>query len=471
MDLKHWPPLYDEDYLPSPEAPYWFQDLELMDPKDREKWILQKLQAQMAWAYQKSPFYRKKWDQAGIKPEQITSLKDFQNVPFLVKEEIRKDQSENPPFGSYLCIPMEEVLRIHGTSGTTGRPTAFGIGYEDWRRIANAHARIMWGAGLRPTDKIFVGSFFSLYMGSWGALAGGERLHAKCFPFGAGVPGQTLMALAWMKEIRPTAFYGTPSYALYIGEKAKEQGYDTRKDFSFKTMFFSGEPGAGIPSTKRLIEETFGCHCIDMGSTAEMTPWMTNGECMHRKGMHLWNDIVYTEIVDPKTHQVVPYGSEGVPVYTHLERTSQPMIRFWSGDLSLWTDEPCPCGRTYPRLPKGIYGRVDDMLVIRGENVYPSAIEEVLRSIEGFGGEFRIIVSREKTMDDLAVQAEYSIEIERISKHDPGALKRFEKEMELKIKSKIGIRPIIELVPPNRLERTQFKAKRVIDKRDLFKNS
>jgi phenylacetate-CoA ligase len=185
--------------------------------------------------------------------------------------------------------------------------------------------------------------------------------------------------------------------------------------------------------------------------------------------MHLWNDIVYTELVDPDTKEPVPFGSEGVPVYTHLERTSQPMIRFWSGDLSLWTDEPCPCGRTYPRLPKGIYGRVDDMLVIRGENVYPSAIEEVLRSMEGFGGEFRIIVTREKVMDELTIQAEYSSSIASQARSDSEVLQHLQKEMQLRIKSKIGIRPTIELVSPGTLERTQFKARRVIDKRDLFK--
>jgi len=466
--MLQWPPLYDEQYLPQEGQKYWFPDLESMDPGEREKIIVQKIRAQMAWAYERSPFYRKKWDKAGIRPEKIRTLEDFQEVPVLTKEEIRKDQAENPPFGSYLCVDPSEVMRIHGTSGTTGRPTAFAIGRGDWRRIANAHARIMWGAGLRPSDTIFIGSFFSLYMGSWGALVGGERLGARCFPFGAGVPGQTLMGLSWMKDIKPTAFYGTPSYALYMAEVARENGYDCRKDFSFRIMFFSGEPGAGIPSTKRLIEETYGCKCVDMGSTAEMTPWMTNGECEHRQGMHLWTDIVYTELVDPKSMRRVPYGSEGVPVYTHLERTSQPMIRFWSGDLALWTDEPCPCGRTYPRLPKGIYGRVDDMLVIRGENVYPSAIEEVLRGMEGFGGEFRIIVSREKAMDELRVQAEYGMEVQRSAQGDPEVLQRLEKEMAARIKGKIGLRPVMELVPPGTLERTQFKARRVIDKRRLF---
>ena len=466
--MSQWPPIYDEHYMPGPNQEYWFPEVETMEPKERDRIILEKLRAQMQWAYERSPFYRKKWKDAGVRPDGIRSLEDFQEVPVLTKDEIRKDQAENPPFGSYLCVDPSEVMRIHGTSGTTGRPTAFAIGKGDWRRIANAHARIMWGAGLRPSDTIFIGSFFSLYMGSWGALVGGERLGARCFPFGAGVPGQTLMGLSWMKDIKPTAFYGTPSYALYMAEVARENGYDCRKDFSFRIMFFSGEPGAGIPSTKRLIEETYGCKCVDMGSTAEMTPWMTNGECEHRQGMHLWNDIVYTELVDPKSMRRVPYGSEGVPVYTHLERTSQPMIRFWSGDLALWTDEPCPCGRTYPRLPKGIYGRVDDMLVIRGENVYPSAIEEVLRGMEGFGGEFRIVVSREKAMDELRVQAEYGLEVQRSAQGDPEVLQRLEKEMAARIKGKIGLSPVMELVPPGTLERTQFKARRVIDKRRLF---
>ncbi len=466
--MLQWPPVYDENYIPPDEQRYWFPDLETMDPLERERLILQKIKAQMAWAYERSPFYRKKWEQFGIQPEKIRSLEDFQEVPFLTKEEIRKDQAETPPFGSYLCVEPSEVIRIHGTSGTTGRPTAFAIGRDDWRRIANAHARIMWGAGIRPKDTIFIGSFFSLYMGSWGALVGGERLGAKCFPFGAGVPGQTLMGLSWIKEIKPTAFYGTPSYALYMAEVARENGYDCKEDFAFRIMFFSGEPGAGIPSTRKLIEETYGCKCVDMGSTAEMTPWMTNGECEHRQGMHLWTDIVYTELVDPKTMRRVPYGSEGVPVYTHLERTSQPMIRFWSGDLALWSDEPCPCGRTYPRLPKGIYGRVDDMLVIRGENVYPSAIEEVLRGMEGFGGEFRIIVSREKALDELRVQAEYSPEVERLARENPQVLEKFQKEMAARIKGKIGLRPVIQLAAPGSLERTQFKARRVIDQRKLF---
>jgi phenylacetate-CoA ligase len=264
------------------------------------------------------------------------------------------------------------------------------------------------GFGVRQDDIVFIGSFFSLYWGSWGALLGVERLGATAFPFGAGVPGQSERGLEWMKDVKPTVFYGTPSYSLYLAEKARTMGIDPRKDFDFRILFFSGEPGAGVPSTKKRIEETFGGICIDSGSTAEMAPWMANSECAHRRGMHFWQDIVYAELVDRETHRKVPYGQEGVTVYTHLERNSQPMIRFWAGDIALWVNDPCPCGRTYPRLPKGIYGRADDMFVIRGENVYPSAIENVIRGIEGLGDEFRIVITREKTMDEMIVQAERS---------------------------------------------------------------
>jgi len=460
--LKEWPPRYDPSYIPSPASNFWNKELETMDPEEREqKVILPKLQAQLKYAYEKSPLYRRKWDSASVKPEDIQSLEDFEQIPFLIKEEIRQDQRETPPFGSNLCVSLNDIGRVHGTSGTTGKPTVFAISKGDMERIGEAHARIMWGFRARQEDIVFIGSFFSLYWGSWGALIGTERLGATAFPFGAGVPGQTERALGWMKEVKPTVFYGTPSYSLFIAEKAKEKGIDPAKDFNFRILFFSGEPGAGIPSTKKRIEETYGGICVDTGSTAEMAPWMTNGECECRQGMHLWQDIVYAELVDPVTKKRVPYGKEGVTIYTHLERTSQPMIRFWAGDISMWVNDPCPCGRTYPRLPKGIYGRADDMFIVRGENIYPSAIEDVIRGIKGFGDEYQIIITRERTMDELIVQAEYAKDV------NPAVIPQLKEKLEAELKTR-GLRTIVQMVPPNTLERTEFKAKRVIDKRDLY---
>lgn len=457
-----WPTQYDRSYLPSPNSKYWNKELETMDPEERErKIILPKLQAQLKYAYERSPLYKRKWDAAKIKPEDIKSLADFEQIPFITKEEIRQDQKEYPPFGSNLCVSKSELARIQGTSGTTGKPTVFGISKGDMERIAEAHARTMWGFGMRQDDIVFIGSFFSLYWGSWGALVGVERLGAVAFPFGAGVPGQTDRAIEWIKEVKPTIFYGTPSYSLYIAEKAMEKGLDPAKDFGFRILFFSGEPGAGVPSTKKKIEETFGGICIDSGSTAEMTPWMSNCECEYRQGMHLWQDIVYAELVDPVTKKRVSYGKEGVTVYTHLERTSQPMIRFFAGDISLWVNDPCPCGRTYPRLPKGIYGRADDMFIVRGENVYPSAIEDVIRGIPGFGDEYRIIITREKTMDELIIQ------VERAKGVDSGEVPQLRKKLETELRTR-GLRAVIQILEPNSLERTEFKAKRVIDKRSLY---
>jgi phenylacetate-CoA ligase len=270
------------------------------------------------------------------------------------------------------------------------------------------------------------------------------------------------MAVEWARELRPTAFYGTPSYALHFAETARREGIDP-KSLGFRILFFSGEPGAGIPATKALIERTFDGLCIDMGSMAEMSPWMTNGECRHRTGMHLWQDLVYTQVCDPDTFAPVPFGAEGTPVYTHLERTSQPMIRLVSGDRARWVNDPCPCGRTYPRLPRGLYGRFDDMVVVRGENVYPSAIEDTLRAIEGFGGEFRVVVSRREAMDDLLIQAEFAAD-------HADRREALARAMTERLRARLGLHPRLELLPAGTLPRTEFKARRVIDDRDLYRS-
>jgi phenylacetate-CoA ligase len=465
VDLGVWPPRYDPAHAPAPDDPCWLPEIECAEPAARDALILVKLREQVRYAWERCPFYRRKWEGAGVSPETLRSLDDLATFPVVEKAELRAAQAALPPFGDYLGIEPRDVARIHGTSGTTGRPTVFGVGADDWARIAEAHARILWGAGIRPDDRVMICSFFSLYMGSWGALAGVERLGATAFPFGAGVAGQTLTAVGWARDLRPTAFYGTPSYALHFADTAKREGVDPRS-LGFRILFFSGEPGAGIPATRRLIEETFGGICIDMGSMAEMSPWMTNGECRHRTGMHLWQDLVYTQVCDPDTFVPVPYGAEGTPVYTHLERTSQPMIRLVSGDRARWTDEPCPCGRTYPRLPGGLYGRFDDMIIVRGENVYPSAIEDTLRAVEGFGGEFRVIVSRRETMDELLVRAEASAEVT-----DAAGIEALRARMRERLRTRLGVHPVVEIVAQGTIPRTEFKARRVIDDRDLYRDA
>jgi phenylacetate-CoA ligase len=425
-----------------------------MSKDERDALILAKIQATMAWAWERAPFYRERWRAAGLEPGDVKTLDDFARVPTISKADLRKDQAEHPPFGSYLCVEPSEVARIHGTSGTSGRPTAFAWSSGDMARIAEAHARIMWSMGLRPSDTVFIGSILSLYVGSWGALLGTERLGATAFPFGAGVPGQTLQAVGWLQQMRPTAFYGTPSYALRLAEAARSQNVDPAS-LGLRIMFFSGEPGAGIPATKKLIQSTFGAICIDSGSMGEITPWMNIAECEHRTGMHLWQDLVYAEILDPQTWRPVPSGGSGTPVYTHLERNCQPMIRLVSGDVADWTDAPCACGRTYPRLPRGIVGRIDDMIVIRGENVYPSAIEDVLHGFPELGAEFEVLLTRVNHMDELTVRVETAGDVpEDLAGRVTAELRRT-----------LGVRPGLELCAPQTLSRTDLKSRRVRDQR------
>ena len=464
MESWSFPPAYDENFLPPPDSRYWFPRRETMPAGDREKAVLERLRQVCAYAWEHAALYRRKWDEAGFHPGQLKSLEDFEEkVPVLTKKDLREAQERRPPFGDYLCVEETDVYHIHGTSGTTGRPTAFAISRGDWRAIANAHARVMWGMGLRPGDTICVAAVFSLYMGSWGALAGAERLGAKAFPFGAGVSGMSARCVQWLNMLKPTAFYGTPTYALHLAQVAKEEGINPR-DMQLKVMFFSGEPGASIPAIRERIEGIYGTRVYDSGSMAEMSPWMNVASSAETDGMLCWQDVVYTEVCNPETMRRVPYGERGTPVYTHLERASQPMIRLASGDLTRWVDEPNPCGRTYPRLPHGIFGRIDDMFTIRGENVYPSEIDAALNELAHYGGEHRIVISREAAMDELLLR----VETDPGTYAAPEAAARFRDEVAHKLQTVLGLRTAVELAEPGSIPRTDFKARRVIDDRAVF---
>jgi phenylacetate-CoA ligase len=467
MESWSFPPVYDPNYLPDPTARYWFPRRETMPPAEREKAILARLQEVTRYAYAHAPFYRRKWDEAGFHPDKLKTLEDFEDkVPVITKADLREAQARAPMFGDYLCVPESEIHHVHGTSGTTGRPTAFGIGRNDWHAIANAHARIMWGMGIRPGDTVFIAAIFSLYMGSWGTLAGSERLRCKSFPFGAGAPGMTARAAMWLAHFKPQAFYGTPSFALHLAEVARVEGYEPR-DFGLKLLFFSGEPGASVPGVRDKIREAYNARVIDCGSMAEMSPFMNvAGSEQSDQGMLCWQDVIYTEVCDPKTFRRVPYGERGTPVYTHLERSSQPMIRLVSGDLTLWVDEPNPCGRTYPRLPHGIFGRIDDMITIRGENVYPSEIDAVLNQLADYGGEHRIIITREGTMDELLVRVEAAAGVFERGATGVAAMRA---ETGQRVQKVLGLRAVIEIVPPGTFPRTDFKARRVVDDREVFR--
>jgi phenylacetate-CoA ligase len=271
----------------------------------------------------------------------------------------------------------------------------------------------------------------------------------------------TVRCAQWLDTMKPAGFYGTPTYALHLAQTAIDEGLDPRR-FGLRYLFFSGEPGASIPGVRDRIEAYYGAKVFDSGSMAEMTPWMNVAGSAQTDGMLCWQDIVYTEVCDPATMRRVPYGRRGTPVYTHLERTSQPMIRLASGDLTLWEDGPNPCGRTYPRLPQGIFGRIDDMFTIRGENVYPSEIDAALNQTPGYGGEHQIVITREAAMDELLLRVESELA-------SADAIEAFRAEVAHRMQKMLGLRTKAEVVAKGTLPRTDFKARRVIDDRAAFR--
>jgi phenylacetate-CoA ligase len=463
MEEWTWLPRYDESYTPPVEQAEWFPRRETMPAEQRDALILRRIREVMDYAWELSPFYRKKWDDAGVHPSSIRTLEDFERVPVVCKEELRADQAAHEPFGSYLCVGANEVKHVNGTSGTTGRPTAFGICQRDWRSIANAHARVLWAMGVRPSDVVLIASPLSLYMGSWGTYIGAERLGAQVFPFGAGATGQTARTVLWMQQMGVTVFYGTPSYALRVLEVAESEGIDPAR-FGVRKLIFSGEPGASVPSIRSRIVEGFGgAQVYDSGSMAEVTPWMNLAAASDDPGVLCWQDLVYTEVCNPLSLARAPYGSEGTPVYTTLERTSQPMIRLLSNDLTRWEAPTADRGRTYPFLPQGIYGRIDDMFVVRGENVYPSAIDDVVMADAGYGGEHRIVISRDSAMDALAVQVEHRTTV------TGRELDAMVARVSGRLRTVLGIGATVVPVPQFTFDRSGFKSRRVVDDRALLR--
>lgn len=445
----------------SPDGVYWNRQKETRPRAEREQEVLGLLQQQLHRVYDELPFYRRHYDAHGFHPSQVHSLADYTRlVPVIEKKMLRADQAEHPPYGSYLGVEESQIARIHGSSGTTGAPTLYGISQADWKYIADVMAQGFYTAGVRPEDKVQLSTVFGMFIGGWGSLLGCERIGSTTFPIGA---GETERQLELMYRVGSTVLISTPTYALHMLERGRQLGYDTAAS-PLRLGVFIGEPGAAIPGTRSVLEDGWGMTVRDLATTSEMTPFATNAECPEGLGVHVIQDEVWTEIVDKDDLNVaVPDGESGAVIYTHLCRESQPMIRFSSGDESHMTYEPCPCGRTYPRLPSGVYGRLDDMLIIRGANVYPSQVQRSLLAVPGTGVEFVIVLERESAMDSATVQVEYDATAEVTD------LDAFKKELAVSVRSKLkndtNITFAVEILEPESLERAVSKAKRVIDHR------
>ncbi len=448
---------------------YWDEERETLDPRVRSAAILERIQHQLRYVYSELPFYRRHYDAHGFHPDQVRSLEDFTTkVPVIEKKMLVADQRENPVFGSYTRpFTPGDYARIHGSSGTSGVPTLYAVSKRDWERSGQVHAMAQWCGGIRPDDIVQVGFPFGLFFGGWGVVQGAEVIGATLFPLGV---TESEKHLQFLQRLGSTVFSATPSYCIHLLSVAQAMGIDLRES-TVHHLFVGGEPGGSLPGTREIIEQGWGARLIDAGSTSEMYPFQTNVGCDAGTGTHLYTDEVFTEVVDKDDRNApVPMGSRGAVVYTHLWRDSQPMIRFAPGDESYMTDEPCPCGRTYPRLPEGVIGRLDDMLVIRGANVFPSAIETGLRSVDGFGPEFQILVRRRGALDELIVRAEYDEGVAGALKNasaDESERRRagLVREAEVTLKRLTGIRVPVELLEPGMLPETTFKARRVVDER------
>lgn len=444
---------------------FWDGPKETMPREAREQATLAGLQRTLHDAYDRLPFYRRHYDAHGFHPDQVMSLRDFTAlVPVITKQMMRDDQAEHPPFGSYLGVEPGEIARVHGSSGTSGTPTLYALSKRDWDYTAGVMAQGLYSCGVRADDVVQLSTVFSLFMGGWGALLGAERIGATAFPLGS---GETERQLELMHRIGTTVLICTPTYALHMLETAAVLGYDAAKS-PLRLGIFIGEPGSAIPGTRARLESGWGIRVRDMATTSEMTPWATNAECELGAGVHVMQDEVWTEVVRKDDYATLAAdGESGAVVYTHVNRDSQPMIRFLSGDESRMTYEPCACGRTYPRLPDGVYGRLDDMLLIRGANVYPSQVQRALLEVDGTGVEFVIVLTREGSMDEATVR------VERDPARAVSDAEAFDADLAVRVKRKLkndtNVSFRVEILPPNTLERAVSKAKRVDDRRPVYR--
>ncbi|MEW8505075.1 MAG: AMP-binding protein [Candidatus Thiodiazotropha sp.] len=437
----------------SPSELFWDEQRETLAADERLGLIFARLKHQLSYAYSQIAFYRHLYDAKGVHPDDIGDLNDFATkVPVVTKSMLRQSQRDHPPFGNYLGVDFREIKRIQGTSGTTGNPTLFAISGEDWEHITEAQAMQCWAAGLRPSDIVQIVFPLSLYVGGWGLLEAAERIGAKVLPMAG---GNTERQIAMLQQVGATVICGTPSFCLHILETARARGIELASG-SLRLGFFGGEPGAAIASVRQRLESGFGLRAIDFGNVAELHP-CSNMECSHGGGMHVYQDVDYTEVVDPHDpNRPLGYNRRGAVVYTHLWRKSQPMIRYFPGDETLISDEPCGCGRTYPRMPHGIIGRLDDMIIVRGVKFYPGDVEQLLRDMEGMGTEFRIVLEREGELDEVRIEAEYDGTVNA---------KDFQVEAEQRLQGALGLRVTLVPMESGSFPRSQFKARRVIDRR------
>jgi len=432
----------------------WNEEFETLPREALEALQLKRLKSTIEQVYATVSFYRKKLDEKGIKPSDIQSLQDLRRLPFTTKADLR----DNYPFGLF-SVPMENVMRMHATSGTTGKPIVVGYTRRDIDIWAELMARTLSCAGVHKGDIVHNAFGYGLFTGGLGFHYGAEKIGASVIPISG---GNTKRQVTIMKDFGPTAITCTPSYALYIAEVAQEMGIDPAVDFKIKAGCFGAEPWS--ERMKDEIEKRFGIDAIDTYGLTEVIGPGVSSECIEAKsGLHIFEDHFIPEMIDPETEEPLRYGEKGELVLTSITKEAFPVIRFRTRDITSLNPECCVCGRTFVRMER-VTGRTDDMIIIRGVNVFPSQIESVLMHIEGIEPHYQLIVDRKGSLDILEVQVEVN---ERIFSDELKQLEKLGKRVEKEIKETLGTTCRCKLVEPKTIQRSEGKAKRVIDKRKM----
>ena len=432
---------------------YFNEEFETLPRPALEALQLKRLQAVVERVAANVPFYAESFGKAGLKPADIRSLDDLQRLPFTTKQDMRNSY----PYGLF-AAPLEEIVRIHASSGTTGKPTVVGYTHKDIDNWSELMARSFVAAGAHRGDIIHNAYGYGLFTGGLGAHYGAERLGASVIPISGGNTKRQIMI---MKDFGSTVLTCTPSYSLFMAEEAMAEGVDFKK-LQLRVGIFGAEPWS--EAMRGEIEEKLNLAAIDIYGLSEIMGPGVAIECIEaKKGLHIWEDHFIPEIIDPETGRCLPHGELGELVITTITKQGIPLIRYRTRDITSITYAPCACGRTHARISR-MSGRSDDMLIIRGVNVFPSQIESILVGIEGVEPHYLLIVDRRDNLDTLEVQVEVD---ERIFSDEIKVLQLLSKRIEKEIKDVLGITCTAKLVEPRTIQRSEGKAKRVIDNRKL----
>jgi len=429
---------------------FWDEKIELIKREELELIQIEKLKKTLISVYENVPFYKKRLDDCGVNPYKFSGFDEMENIPFTTKEDLRL----NYPFNMF-ARPMDKIIRIHSSSGTTGNPTVVGYTKSDIEMWGDSIARQLFSLGLRKGDTIQNSYGYGLFTGGLGLHYGIETLGAVAIPVSG---GNTERQIKIMQDFKPAALCCTPSYALHIAEVGREMGVDFG-ELPLRTGVFGAEPWTNQIRTE--IEQRLKIDAYDIYGLSEVMGPGVACECSCKSGLHIAEDYFIPEIVDPKTQKRVPKGKAGELVFTTISKEGMPVIRYRTKDLTNINYEVCSCGRTHARMAKPV-GRSDDMLIIRGVNVFPSQIEEVLMKVREIEPHYLIVVEKRNYLDYIEVWIEVS---EDIFSEKMNALEAFESSIEHKLYSAIGITISVKLKEPKTIKRSEGKAKRVVDMR------